>query len=158
MLTNVQALVQATDGRYATDQELMFFQQYLSTVSTRLRAYQKIQAAEPQIIAQVLTRLKAQKPDLFQVGGQDLAAKWQRDTVRIIRYSAIALLLDDPERFKESLLSWFQTIMRAFGAQESCKLTYTAMQEVVSQYLNAQELRLFLPILELSRVVLSESD
>ncbi len=154
MLTNVEALVQATDGRYATDQELMFFQTYLSTVGTRLRAYQKIQAAEPQIVSQVMTRLKAQKPDLFQVGEQDLAAKWQRDTVRVLRYSAIALLLDDPERLKETLLSWFQTIMRAFGAQESCDLTYAAMQTVMPQFLNAEELKLFLPILELSRVIL----
>lgn len=154
MLTNVNALIQATDGRYASDQELMFFQTYLSTVGTRLRAYQKIQAAEQQIVAQVITRLKAQRPNLFQVGGQDLAAKWQRDTVRVLRYSAIALLLDDPERFKETLLSWFQTVMRAFGAQESCDLTYAAMQTVMPQVLNTEELKLFLPILELSQITL----
>ncbi|MBE9114070.1 phycobilisome protein [Nodosilinea sp. LEGE 07298] len=156
MLTDVESLIQATDGRYASDQELMFFQAYLTTVGTRLRAYQKIQAAEPQIIAQVMARLKAQKPDIFQIGGQDLAAKWQRDTVRVLRYSAIALLLDDPERFQENLLSWFQTIMRAFGAQESCGLTYEAMQTVITQFLNTEELKLFLPILELSRVTLGQ--
>ncbi|MGB3312352.1 MAG: phycobilisome protein [Nodosilinea sp.] len=154
MLTDVESLVRATDGRYASDQELMFFRAYLSTVGTRLRAYQKIQAAESQIIAQVLARIKAQKPDIFQTGEQDLAAKWQRDTVRVLRYSAIALLLDDSERLQENLLSWFQTIMRAFGAQESCGLTYEAMQAVMTQVLNAEELKLFLPILELSRVTL----
>ncbi|MEA5452908.1 phycobilisome protein [Leptolyngbya sp. CCNP1308] len=154
MFTNVQALTQATDGRYASDQELMFFQRYLSSVGIRLRAYQKIQGAEQQIISQVLTRLKVQRPDIFLVGGQDLAAKWQRDTVRVLRYSATALLLDDSERFKDTLLLWFQTIMRAFGAQESCNLTYTAMQEVMAQHLNGEELILFLPILELSRMTL----
>ncbi|TVQ13530.1 MAG: phycobilisome protein [Leptolyngbya sp. DLM2.Bin27] len=156
MLTHVQALVQATDGRYATDSELMFFQRYLASVGTRLRAYQKIQAAEKQIIAQVMAQLKAQAPNTFAIGGQDLTAKWQRDTVRVLRYSATALLLDDPERFKENLLTWFQTIMRAYGAQESCKLTYITMQKVVAQYLNAEELNLFSPILELSRVTLGE--
>ncbi|WOD40701.1 phycobilisome protein [Nodosilinea sp. E11] len=156
MLTKVEALVHATDGRYASDQELMFFQSYLSSVGPRLRAYQKIQKAEQQIIAQVMAKLNAQKPSIFLVGGQDLTAKWQRDTVRVLRYSAIALLLDDPERFKEGLLMWFQTIMRAFGAQESCNLTYTAMQEVIAQHLNTEELRMFLPILELSRVTLGE--
>jgi hypothetical protein len=75
----------------------------------------------------------------------------------VLRYSATALLLDDPERFKDNLLTWFQTIMRAFGAQESCKLTYTAMQAVIAQYLNPEELKLFLPILELSRVTLGEA-
>ncbi|MGF1517978.1 MAG: phycobilisome protein [Nodosilinea sp.] len=156
MLTHVQALVQATDGRYATDSELMFFQSYLSSVSIRLRAYQKIQGAEQQIIAQVMAQLKAQAPNTFLIGGQDLTAKWQRDTVRVLRYSATALLLDDPKRFKENLLIWFQTIMRAYGAQESCKRTYMAMQDVIARHLNAEELKLFLPILELSRVTLGE--
>jgi oligoendopeptidase F len=156
MLTDVQALVQATDGRYASDQELMFFQTYLASVSTRLRAYQKIQAAEQQIISQVMARLKAQKPDVFWVSEQDLSAKWQRDTVRVLRYGAMALLLDDPEQFKDAMLVWFQTIMRAFGAQESCRLTYAAMQEVIPQYLNGEELKLFMPILELSRVTLGQ--
>jgi Phycobilisome protein len=157
MLTNVQDLVQATDGRYASDQELLFFQQYLSSVSIRLRTYQKIQGAEKQIIGQVLARLKAQKPDIFLVGDQDLAAKWQRDTVRVLRYSATALLLDDSEWLKDTLLMWFQTIMRAFGAQESCDLTYTVMPEVMAQHLSTEELRLFLPILELSRTLLGKS-
>lgn len=157
MLTQVQSLVQTTDGRYASDQELIFFQQYLASVSARLRAYQKIQKAEPQITAQVMDRLRGQQPNIFLVGGEDLTAKWQRDTVRVLRYSAIALLLDDPERLKGSLLLWFQTIMRAFGAQKSCRLTYTVMQDVISQYLNGEELRLFLPILELSRVTLGGS-
>ncbi|PSR17996.1 phycobilisome protein [filamentous cyanobacterium CCP3] len=154
MLTNTEALVRAADGRYASDQELMFFQAYLSTVGTRLRAYQKLQAAEPQIVSQVLIGLKAQNPDIFYSNGQDLTAKWQRDTVRVLRYSAIALLLDDSKRFEENLLSWFQTIMQAFGAQEACDRTYAAMQTVMPQFLNAEELRLFLPILELSRVTL----
>ncbi len=156
MLTKVQKLLYSIDGRYASDQELMFFPTYLASVSNRLRAYQKIQAAEQEIIDQVMAKLKAQKPDVFSCGGQDLSAKWQRDTVRVLRYSAMALLLDEPERFKEALLIWFQTIMRAFGAQESCQLTYAAMQEVISQYLNGEELKLFLPILELSRLTLGQ--
>ncbi|MBE9136081.1 phycobilisome protein [Nodosilinea sp. LEGE 07088] len=154
MLTNVQSLIHNSDGRYASDQELMFFQTYLSSVGTRLRAYQKIQRAEQQIIAQVMAQLKAQRPSTFQVGGQDLTAKWQRDTVRVLRYSATALLLDDTERFKETLLTWFQSIMRAFKTQESCHLTYTAMQAVMPNHLNAEELKLYIPILELCRVVL----
>jgi hypothetical protein len=156
MLTSVESLVKTTDGRYASDHELMFLLQYLISASLRLRAYQKIQEAEPAIIAQVMEQLKSQKPDVFLIGGQDLSAKWQRDTVKVLRYSAMALLLDDPDRFKEAMLLWFKTIMRAFGAQESCRLTYAAMQEVMPQYLNAEEMKLFQPILELSQVTLGQ--
>ncbi|MGF1568491.1 MAG: phycobilisome protein [Nodosilinea sp.] len=156
MLANIQTLVQETDGRYASDQELQFFQTYLGTANLRLRAYQKIQAAETQIIAQVLARMKTQNPDILQVGGQDLTAKWQRDTVRVLRYSAMAILTDDAGLHKEKMLNWFQTIMRAFGAQRSCQLTYVAMQEVVAQYLEAEELALLWPILELNRATLGQ--
>lgn len=156
MLFNVESLVQITDGRYASDQELMFFQQYRASANLRLRVYQKIQQAELEIITEVKAQLQAQTPDIFQIGGQDLSAKWQRDTVQVLRYSAMALLLDDADHFKETMLLWFQTIMRAFGAQESCRLTYAAMQEVMPQYLNADELRFFLPILDLNRVTLGQ--
>ncbi|MEO1070130.1 MAG: phycobilisome protein [Cyanobacteria bacterium J06638_6] len=157
MLTHVQSLLQASDGRYASDPELIFFQAYLASVGTRIRAYQKIQQAEQQIIAQVMTQLKTQRPNTFQVGGEDLTAKWQRDTVRVLRYSAIALLLDDAERFKETLLTWFQSIMRAFKTEENCHLTYTAMQAVIPDHLNPEELKLYVPILELCRVALGSA-
>ena len=154
MLSKVESLVQIADGRYASDQELVFFQQYLASANLRLRVYQKIQQAELEIITQVKAQVQAQTPDIFQVSDHNLAAKWQRDTVRVLRYSAMALLLDDADRLKETMLLWFQTIMRAFGAQESCRLTYAAMQDVITQYLTGEELLHVLPILELSRVIL----
>jgi hypothetical protein len=55
---------------------------------------------------------------------------------------------------RERLLFWFQTIMRAFGAQRSCNVTYTIMQEVVKQHLTAEQASLFLPILEVNRRIL----
>jgi hypothetical protein len=158
MLTHVQSLIQASDGRYATDPELIFFQAYLASAGTRLRAYQKIQQAEQSTSSpKSWTELKAQRPNTFQVSGEDLTAKWQRDTVRVLRYSATALLLDDAERFKETLLTWFQSIMRAFKTEENCHLTYTAMQAIVPDHLNTEELKLYAPILELCRVVLGSA-
>ena len=125
MLTNIQNLIHQTDGRYASDQELLFFQSYVETASLRFRTYQKIQAAEVSIMNQLLKELKTYHPDMFMVNGQDLTAKWQRDTVRVLRYATTALLVDDPDMFKDKLLTWFETIMKAFGAQKSCQITFT---------------------------------
>jgi hypothetical protein len=154
MLTTVETLINQTDGRYATDHELQFFQAYLSTAPLRFRAYQKIQAAEVSIMNQLLKELKTYHPDIFWVNNQDLTAKWQRDTVRVLRYAATALLVDDPEAFRQKMLIWFQTIMKAFGAQKSCQVTFTTLQQVVKQHLTPEEAQLMLPLVELSRATL----
>lgn len=154
MLSQVSHLIAATDGRYATDQELMFFQTYLRTARLRFSVYQKLQAVEQTIVQEVLATLRAQDPTVLTSANQDITAKWQRDTVRVLRYTALAVLLDDPQSFKESILMWFQTVMRAFRAERSCHLTYQAMQEVVRRHFTPEECQILVPILELSRMEL----
>lgn len=154
MLTDIKALIRTTDGRYASDQELYFLKDYLTTAPLRFRTYQKIQKAETDIINQLMKELKTYHPDVFVVNNQDLTAKWQRDTVRVLRYAATALLVDDPEAFQDKLLMWFQSIMQAFGAQQNCQVTYGTLQQVIKQHLTPEEAQLILPLLELCRTTL----
>lgn len=156
MLSSVRTLIRDTDGRYASDGELRFFQKYLSTANSRISAYCKLQKAEPQIIAEVLRQIRNQDPTLFQGEQGDLTAKWQRDTVWVLRHCATALLLDDLNTLKDGLLTWVQTIMQAFGAQRSCLLTYATMQRVIGSWLTPEELVLMLPILEEVRMILGQ--
>lgn len=156
MLSSIHTLIQNTDGRYASDGELQFFQQYLATADPRLSAYRKLQVVEPYLIAEVLGHLRSQEPAIFVCEKGDLTAKWQRDTVRVLRYCAIALLLDDFTTLKEQLLLWFQTIMQAFDAQRGCLLTYATLQKMVARWLEPEELVLLLPILEEVRVLLGQ--
>ncbi|NJN21095.1 MAG: phycobilisome protein [Leptolyngbya sp. RL_3_1] len=156
MLSQLDHLSVAVDGRYATDAELMFFQSYLRTARLRFGLYQKLQQLEPKIVQDVLAQLQAQDPTLLRVGDQDLTAKWQRDTVRTLRYAATASLIDDTELYKERMLLWFQTIMRSFRAGHSCNVTYQVMQEVVRKYFSAEEAAIICPLLEMSRAVLGE--
>lgn len=156
MLKKLEALNLSAEGRYAADMELQFFYTYLPTMAMRFRAYQKIQAAEKAIIQQVLTEMMAIDENLLRHNGDDMTAKWQRDTVRVLRYAALALLTDDTALFKERFLIWFGSIMGAFQAQRSCAATYTMMQKVIQQYLTPQEAALFLPIWQLCQEVVSE--
>jgi hypothetical protein len=151
MLQQLTELCANTDGRYASDAELVFFQDYLQTARLRFSLYQKIQNVEAKLIQQVLTILQEKEPNILKIGGTDLTAKWQRDTVRVLRYAATALLIDDPEIFKERMLLWFQTIMKSFKAEQSCEATYDALQRVFREALTPEEAALFCPLLEMSR-------
>lgn len=154
MLSQLKKLSNVTDGRYATDDELKFMDDYARSFYLRIQTYQRLQIAEAMIIQQVLSKVKKLDPASFQQ--EHIEMKWKRDTIRVLRYSAIALLLDDPLTLQERLLYWFRTVMKAFGTQKNCAITYQVMQEVVQQYLTPTQANLFCPILELNRQILGD--
>ncbi|MEL6381713.1 MAG: phycobilisome protein [Cyanobacteria bacterium J06626_18] len=156
MLQELEQLSIDTDGRYATDAELVFFQNYLKTARLRFLLYQKMQKLEPQLVQKVLMQIKATNPGLLKSGNIDVTAKWQRDTVRILRYAATALLTDDPDIFRDRMLIWFQTVMKSFKAEQSCEVTYQILQAILKQTLTPEEAELFCLYMEMSRTVLGE--
>lgn len=156
MLSQLMSLSQSTDGRYASDEELEFLSDYYQSFNLRLQTYQKLQSIESTIVQEVLEKIRYIDPALLRSGREDMTTKWKRDTIRVLRYSAIAMLLNDQKTLRERLLFWMQTIMRAFGAQKSCKVTYQVMQEVVKQHLTATQAGLFCPILEVNANLLGQ--
>lgn len=154
MLKAFNELTNKAEGRYATDAELQFIVDYLNSYQLRLTTYQKLQVLEEKFVDEAYTQLGDIDPKLLKSGQTDLTTKWKRDTMRVLRYSAVALLLDDAELHQERFLFWFQTIMRAFGAQRSCEATYMVMQEVAKEQLSSAEAALLCPILELNRSAL----
>ncbi|MEN9226383.1 MAG: hypothetical protein Q6L60_07560 [Thermostichus sp. HHBFW_bins_43] len=154
MLTRLRELSIAADGRYLRDEEMQFMETYLASFDLRLSAYRKLQDAEAQIIRDVEMKLRALDPYLLMRGVEDFSNKWKADTVRVLRLSALAMLLDDEQRYKDRFLYWFQTLMRAFRTQRSCEATYRFLQEVVANYLTREEVRLLKPILETNRTFL----
>lgn len=154
MLSQFERLSREVDGRYASDTELSFAIDYVRSFNLRLQTYQKMQQLETTLIQQTYAKMRSIDPTIFNVAGVDLSGKWKRDTLRTMRYVATAVLMDDADTFQERMLLWFQTLMRAFGAQRSCNLTYQLMQEVVKQSFTPPQAELICPLLELSRRML----
>ncbi|NUN66167.1 phycobilisome protein [Pseudanabaena biceps] len=151
MLSKLQQLGSNADGRYASDDELQFMDTYINSFDGRVRAYQTIKAVEKEIVDAVLIKLKASYPNLLLPKGEDMQNKWKQDTFRVLRHSAMTVLLDDQEQLRQQFLYWFQTIMQAFGAQEACNVTYQIMQDVVRDMLPKECSDLLCPILEMNR-------
>lgn len=151
MLTQLERLSREIDGRYANDAELIFAIDYVRSFNLRVQTYQRLQELETTLIQQTYDRLQSLEPTVFNHDGTDLTHKWKQDTLRTLRYVAVAVLIDDPDAFQEQMLLWFQTVMRAFKAQRSCNLTYQVMQAVVKQNLTSPQADLVCPLLELCR-------
>lgn len=156
MLSQLARLSVEADGRYATAEELQFLKDYIHSLDRRVSAYEKIQAAETEIIAQVEQKMQANYPNLFLKGKRNVAATCKRDRIDVLRYSAAALLSNDLDCLREGFLLWYQTIIRAFGDERASKVTYQIMQEVAKQYLTSEEAALFAPIMGLNQVILGK--
>ena len=157
MLSKLQQLGTDADGRYASDDELKFMDTYINSFEVRANAYRQIKAAEKEIVEAVLTKLQKSQPRLLATRGEDIQNKWKQDTFRVLRHSAMTVLLDDPELLRQQFLYWFQTIMQAFGAQEACNVTYLIMQDVVRATLPKDVADLLCPILEMNRELLGSA-
>lgn len=151
MLSQIQALLRETEGRYATDAELQFLEAYSKAFPDRLRAYQNLRKQERALIQQTYNQLRHEHPGLFPAGQPEAVRKWQRDTIWVLRASGVAMLLDDVDSLRDRLMLWFQTIMRAFGVQKTCFLTYATLKKLAPQLLGPEDGALLAEVMEINR-------
>ncbi|MBD3880482.1 phycobilisome protein [Phormidium tenue FACHB-886] len=151
MLSQLKSLSLEADGRYATDAELQFMTDYVQSFNLRLQTYQKLQELEATLIQQAYVKLQSLDPTIFRSGQEDVSAKWKRDTLRTLRYTAVAMLINDPDTLQDLFLLWFQTIIRAFKAERACNITYQVLQDLMKHHLTPPQANLVCPILELTR-------
>lgn len=154
MQTQLTQLSVETDGRYAVAEELQFLKGYLQSLEQRVSAYEKIRAAEAEIISQVEVKMRAIDASLFRNSTRDFTEIWRKDIVQLLRYAAATLLFNDRDRLREGLLIWHNTITKFYRFERTCQTTFKVMPEVIKQYLTPEEAALFCPILELNHVVL----
>jgi hypothetical protein len=151
MLSQLKSLSLEADGRYASDAELQFLTDYLASFDLRMQTYLRLQDIEATLVQEAYAKMRSRNPAYFNYGSNDISHKWKQDTIRTLRYTAIAVLTNDSETLRSRFLLWFQTIMRAFNAQESCDATYRVLQELVKHHLTAVQAELVCSVLELNR-------
>lgn len=142
------------DGRYATDQELQFLQDFLDTSETRVSAYEKIRDNEEQIIHRWEAQKRGLPQDTFHMGDRDVTEICRRDMTNVFRCSITAILFADLDRLREGLLIWYQTIVRAYNYTEYAKISYKVIQETIKEFLEPDEVAMLLPALKLDHTVL----
>jgi hypothetical protein len=152
--TAVTRLSIDADGRYATDDELKFLDDYLDTVETRVSTYETIRENEEQIIYRWEAAKRGIKQDVFHMGDRDVSEICRRDMTNIFRCSATAILFNDLDRLREGLLIWYQTIVRAFKYDKYTNITYAVIQETIKEFLKPEEVELMLPALKLNHTIL----
>lgn len=156
MLQQLTRLSIDTDGRYATDSELKFLEDYLESAETRISAYEKIRDSEEKWIHHLKMRIRALNPQqvLFQRGKYDMTGIWERDMRMLMYCTTAAMLINDLDRLREGTLIWHQTITKAQKVQQITRETFGILVEIIGQYLTPEEAKCIIPGLQLDQAVL----
>ncbi|MCU0566969.1 MAG: phycobilisome protein [Oculatellaceae cyanobacterium Prado106] len=152
MLNQLENLSREVDGRYASDAELQFLEDYMRSFHLRMQTYQKLQELEVTMVQQAYVKMRSADASIFAGNNrEETNRKCQRDMVGSLRATALTVLLDDPDAHQERFLLWLQSMMRSLGKEQTCNQLYTAYQELAKQHLSPAQAELVCPILELNR-------
>lgn len=155
MLNQLVRLTVEADGRFASDKELEFLKDYLQSVDRRISSYEKIRNESEQILDRTKAKLDIANPNMFIRGTKNLSSIWRRDVAIVLRCSVAAMLVNDLDWLRDSLLLWHRTIVNANKTQGISEATYKVMPEVMREYLTDEEIKLILPIMGLNQSILS---
>ncbi|MGK7932915.1 MAG: allophycocyanin [Microcystaceae cyanobacterium] len=156
MLYQLTQLSIDTDGRYATDAELQFLEDYLESAETRISAYEKIRDSEETWLHHLTMRVRGLNPQqiLFQRGNYDMTGIWERDMRMLMYCTTAAMLINDLDRLREGTLIWHQTITKAQKVQKITHETFGLLAEIIGQYLTPEETKCIVPALQLDQAIL----
>lgn len=138
------------DGRYLDAQELYPIEQYLKSYRQRLETYELIREKSDAMVLQSLRKLAQVHPEVIQKHGK----RCKYDMSEVLRYIALSVLRDDEVFFKETMLSWLDTILVAHQKQAQCVKAYQYLHDVMVQTLPPNDFTLVRPYIDLVIMVL----
>ena len=139
-----QTIIDA-DGRYLAPDELQPLESYFDTYQKRLSAYQEIRQKGDDLVLAALRKFMLVHPEIIQRSGK----RCQFDMTEVLRYIALATLLDDEFMFREKMMFWLDTMLRAHGKQEACCKAYRHLQEAAQEQLTAETAELVRPMISI---------
>ena len=108
----IQALFKKAEARHLTEAELLEYLSLAPGEGERAAAAREVALAEPGVVKACLQDVFA----LYPYAQKHFLAgeKCQRDIGYVSAYATHAMLLDDPDWFRDKLLIWLRTILQAF--------------------------------------------
>lgn len=150
MIPKIQELINQAQDRYLASDELGLMESYVSSLPDRLKLYKLIRDREIDILQSVADQASSELPNIavedLEVGIKNL--------VLVLRYSSMAMLLNDENFLKERLLSWLEGIMSMRDMHRLNDTLYKLLNQVLRQQFSPNQLSLLQPLITAAQVTL----
>ena len=145
----------SAEGRYLTASEQSTLRDYAQGLEARLAAMSEISSKETTIVEQTVREIFRAYPDM-EKKFKNAMQTCIRDETLVLRYTAMAMLRNDPQYLNDSLLTWLSTILRGVGfAPHFIEDTYKTLALVAGRELSPATAKLLHPFVLQCAAVLS---
>lgn len=144
MHSDIQTLLYQAEEHYLKGQEIKVFRIYADSLARRLETYECLRDQDLKIfqpIAEEIVKIYAdENPQLLE----QALKHW----LAIMRYCAMAMLLNNPEYLERRILEWLTEIVQAHQMQSVEQTIYDLLFSRLQQLLSQEQLTLLQPFLE----------
>jgi hypothetical protein len=139
----LDALFDATDKPYLDDNALGVITQYISSVPDRLKIYGLIRDNEVSIMQPIADALQ-QMPNQSDV----LVERSTRNGLMVMRYMAMAMVLDDTNYLEERLEGWLPDIVKVYDTKVLDQQFFHMLPQQLAQVLSPAQQAMVKPYLD----------
>ncbi len=150
MQSDIQAILYKAEEHYLQKPEIIDFQNSIASLAQRLETYECLRDQEIKIFQPIAEELVRVYPE----ENPKLLEKALKHWLAIMRYSAMAMLLNNPEYLQRQILEWLTEMVQAHQMQAVENTIYDLLRSRLEKVLSQQQLVLLHPFLEQAQTTL----
>ncbi|MEI6426860.1 MAG: hypothetical protein WCO45_00520 [Pseudanabaena sp. ELA607] len=148
MSSKIQEMIDKAQDRYLAADELKLLEEYVQSLPERLTLYRIIRDREVDLLQSVADRVPQELPNV-QDNDIETAIK---DLILVLRYAAMAMLMNDESFLKERLLKWLGELSGMRDLRRLNEALYKLLQQVLKENLSATQIALIQPLITTAQV------
>ena len=154
MHPEIEALLDQAETRFLKGEEIIAFKRQAATLAQRLKIYEFLREKEATIFQPVANKLQESFPNQKEETLERSLKHW----VLVLRYCAMAMLLNDLDFLEQRLQDWVSGLVEAHQTQKVeatvCNLLETRLKELLSEQARA----ILQPFLDQAKSMIVDSD
>lgn len=153
MHTKLELLMQTAEDHYLHNLEMLAFKTHITALRKRVEIYKILRDHEIAIFQPIADQLVSEFPHEESSTIERALKHW----ISVVRYSAMAMLQDNPEFLQHRLLEWLTDTIQAHELQEIERRLYQQLSEQLGNYLTLEQLKFLHPLLALAEATLLQN-
>ncbi|MFG6104523.1 hypothetical protein U2F10_19825 [Leptothoe sp. EHU-05/26/07-4] len=139
------------DKSYLTPQELSSLGRYVGSLTDRVRAYRQLREWEVNLMQELVDRLPTELKENTRALEQSI-----KQTILILRYAALGMLVDDVHLGRRRLEGWLPTMVMVYQTQSIDVLLQKSLNQQLPRLLTDSQFALLQPALESAQQLLKD--
>lgn len=152
MHSDIEALLVQAENHFLKPEELATFKRYVTTLGQRLKIYEFLREKEAIIFQPIINQLEevypSEKPEVLE--------RSLKHWILVLRYAAMAMLLNDPTFLKQRLLDWLSGLVQVQQTLEIEETIYQLLQASLKKVVPEKALAILEPFLKQAQSLLTQ--